>query len=583
MNKKIAMLLCLLMASASTAGCVGGNDDSTNESEDKLDDWNVHFAATSADLPTCDNDTNGRLYYVEADNQFQVCKTSGWNVIAIQGADGQDGAPGADGADGQDGTPGVDGADGQDGAPGAAGEKGDDGEDGISTLIRVLSSTGCTTGGNTFEIGDDTNGDGVLDLTEVILTLDICNGAQGPAGAQGPQGPAGAQGPQGPTGNDGAQGPQGPQGPTGNDGAQGPQGPQGNNGQSIMIQSGTPSSDCLSSSVVKEHGIDTDGDGSLSSTEISYTVEMCQRFAQTSLPVIPSGQGIQYNGIILFVGDDGVHGNELWRTDGTSSGTWMVKDIRSGIASSGLTLDISTKSAVFHNGFLYFTANDGIHGNELWRTDGTSSGTVLVKDIQPGIGSSNPNQLTSALGGSIYLSATIDAGVSELVAIMGENIMRYEKSYYDNNAGVQYYYTWFQSPNGITIHNNSLTFMAKENGTNLFSLFSFTLQEACYFSVDPCFTPIKQFSSGVDQNLFSLPVINEEVYFTGDTGSSHELYKIDSNQNIELLGSYISSPEFNSALGTSIAHNNYLLFSANSGNGNELHMTDGTATGTSIV
>ena len=98
-----------------------------------------------------------------------------------------------------------------------------------------------------------------------------------------------------------------------------------------------------------------------------------------------------------------------------------------------------------------------------------------------------------------------------------------------------------------------------------------------------CFTPIKQFSSGVDQNLYSLPVLNEEVYFTGDTGSSHELYKVDSNQNIELLGSYISSPAFNSAIGTSIAHNNYLLFSANSGNGNELHMTDGTASGTSIV
>ena len=175
MNKKIAMLLCLLMASASIAGCVGGDDDSTNESEDKLDDWNVHFAATSEDLPACDEITNGRLYYVESDEQFQVCKTSGWAVITIQGADGQDGAPGVDGADGQDGAPGVDGADGQDGAPGvdgadgqdgapgvdgtdgqdgapgAAGEKGDDGEDGISTLIRVLSSTGCTTGGNTLK------------------------------------------------------------------------------------------------------------------------------------------------------------------------------------------------------------------------------------------------------------------------------------------------------------------------------------------------------------------------------------------------------------------------------------------------
>ena len=354
-----------------------------------------------------------------------------------------------------------------------------------------------------------------------------------------------------------------------------------------MIQSGTPSTDCLPSSIVNEHGIDIDGDGSLSSTEISYTVEMCQKFAQTSLPVIPSGQGVHYNGIILFVGNDGVHGNELWRTDGTTSGTWMVKDIRSGIASSGLTLDISTKSAVFQNGFLFFSANDGIHGNELWRTDGTSSGTVLANDIQPGIGSSNPNQLTSDSGGnSIYLSATIDGGVSELVRIINNDIIRYQPEYYDNIVDKSYYYTWFQSPNGITFHNDSLTFIAKENGTTLFSLFSFKTQgssSSCWSTTDLCFTPVKQFSSGVDQNLFSLPVLNEEVYFTGNTGSSHELYKIDSNRNIELLGSYISSPAFNSATGTSIAHNNYLLFSANSGNGNELHMTDGTPIGTSIV
>ena len=100
MNKNIAMLLCLLMASASIAGCVGGNDDSTNENEEQLDDWNVYFAATTADLPTCDETTNGRLYYIESGAQFQVCKTAGWEVITIQGPDGPSGQDGADGAEG---------------------------------------------------------------------------------------------------------------------------------------------------------------------------------------------------------------------------------------------------------------------------------------------------------------------------------------------------------------------------------------------------------------------------------------------------------------------------------------------------
>ena len=97
-------------------GCFGG-DDSSDGSDEELDDWNVHFAATAADLPACDADTNGRLYYVEADNQFQVCKTSGWSVIDIQGADGADGAAGADG------------------------------EDGTSILITTSSSTSCANGG----------------------------------------------------------------------------------------------------------------------------------------------------------------------------------------------------------------------------------------------------------------------------------------------------------------------------------------------------------------------------------------------------------------------------------------------------
>ena len=122
-RKQYALFLCLLMMTVPLTGCFGNSDDDDDKLEPVtppvLNEWSVHFAGTADDLPTCNDDTNGRLYYVEANNEFQVCKTSGWEVISIQGADGQNGGPGSDGSNGADGAPG---ADGQDGPAGAQGQ-----------------------------------------------------------------------------------------------------------------------------------------------------------------------------------------------------------------------------------------------------------------------------------------------------------------------------------------------------------------------------------------------------------------------------------------------------------------------------
>ena len=88
----------------------------------------------------------------------------------------------------------------------------------------------------------------------------------------------------------------------------------------------------------------------------------------------------------------------MWKSDGTASGTVMVKDIRSGSGSSspyGFTAVGNT---------LYFSADDGTNGYELWKSDGTASGTVMVKDINSGSSRSLPNQLT-AIGNTLYFSA----------------------------------------------------------------------------------------------------------------------------------------------------------------------------------
>lgn len=96
-----------------------------------------------------------------------------------------------------------------------------------------------------------------------------------------------------------------------------------------------------------------------------------------------SFEGLQIGNRIFFVGSEDIPdeprtGLELWVTDGTEAGTYLVKDIRPGRESS------SIKHMTNYNGILIFKANDGVHGDELWRSDGTEAGTYMIKDMNPG-------------------------------------------------------------------------------------------------------------------------------------------------------------------------------------------------------
>ena len=101
---------------------------------------------------------------------------------------------------------------------------------------------------------------------------------------------------------------------------------------------------------------------------------------------------------LYFIGDDGVSGPELWKSNGSPDGTVKVKDIRSGAQCS----NIRYLTNVY--GTLYFSANDGKHGQELWRSNGGPKNTFMLKDILPNGGSSNPTSLTS-IERTLYFSA----------------------------------------------------------------------------------------------------------------------------------------------------------------------------------
>ena len=102
----------------------------------------------------------------------------------------------------------------------------------------------------------------------------------------------------------------------------------------------------------------------------------------TKVTFVDSGGLALYNNKAFFTGKNSTNGLELWATDGTDTGTKLIKDIRVGTASS-----VPQHFIVFNNK-IYFTANDGTHGKEVWVSNGTTTGTVLLKDIYPGAKSS---------------------------------------------------------------------------------------------------------------------------------------------------------------------------------------------------
>lgn len=104
-----------------------------------------------------------------------------------------------------------------------------------------------------------------------------------------------------------------------------------------------------------------------------------------------------WNGKVYFVATDGVHGFEPWVSDGTESGTYMLKDINPGsgngcnVSTVHLDNDFTNFFRPGAGGKLYFVASASPGDNEVWITDGTETGTTVLKDLTPGTSGSSPS------------------------------------------------------------------------------------------------------------------------------------------------------------------------------------------------
>lgn len=255
---------------------------------------------------------------------------------------------------------------------------------------------------------------------------------------------------------------------------------------------------------------------------------------------------VELNGWIYFAANNGSSGIELWRSNGVTAE--QVADINPGEGSSG------PSSLTPMNGYLYFTASNATNGRELWRTNGST--TSMVADIEPGAGSSSPSNLT-VFNNQIYFKASSSAGVelwrsdgaiTEVVMPASAGSNPYILSVFNN----QLYYS-------ATTNFESRLFRTNGSSYEMFSATATTDFFLPYFSSSP--------------NVVS----GGYMYFAGSTSTSGTELLRTNGTTIELVSDIYAG--FSSSNPQQLTvYNGQVYFTASTGNGRELWRTNGTMT-----
>lgn len=249
-----------------------------------------------------------------------------------------------------------------------------------------------------------------------------------------------------------------------------------------------------------------------------------------------------FNTKLLFTANNGAAGFELWQSDGTAAGTSLVKDIN-------ITSTSSANPSLYPgfydtlNNRLIFSANDGVHGNELWATDGSPAGTHLVKDLFTGSKDGLNNnttgwQLNNRFKDNDYFFGWDSSNNSALYKTNG------------TTANTRFATAVVKTIDGIS----PITIASTKN--KLFTIINPTIYQHSASYVD----------SGLGSRLFAYDGTNEPVLLKQDFASPYA-YGVDNGQ---MLG---------------VGSNAYFLVTPTGAgaSGLDLWTSDGTVAGTKLV
>jgi ELWxxDGT repeat protein len=273
-------------------------------------------------------------------------------------------------------------------------------------------------------------------------------------------------------------------------------------------------------------------------------------------------QFTEYDGKTYFKGPDNNNGDELWVTDGTNAGTIMLAEINS---DGDGCLNIL---GVF-NDKLYFMGDDGTHGRELWVTDGTESGTQLFLDINEGIedGISYSTRII-ILNNELFFQAND--------GIQGSELWKTDGSAANTQMLIDINSTSDSDPSGFTIANGKLYFTAyNELGEELWVTDGTNQGTHIVIDINP----------GSDSSTpFKITPYNGKVYFI-----TSMFYDYEAPYNLwESDGTEVGTQIFQDSASAPFVYNNQLYFGKVSGftaafYEYAVYKSDGTSQGTTLL